>query len=370
MSGNLPRYVETHRDRFGVIRFYFRIGHGPRIRLDGHPASPEFKAAYAAALAGEFVASPKPKLGPAAGTIGALITSYMRSRAYTALRDTTKRGYRTPLETLRKKHGHRSVSGLTRDRIETGILQPYSDRPGAQLALLKILRVVLAHARTLDKGNPLRLSHDPSDGIARPKGGEIRAWTEAELARFEARWPLGTKQRTAYALMLYSGTARTDVHRITWAQVDVGGIGYTRNKTGVPVEIGLHSELQKALAAAPRQHVTILNTEYGRPFSVTGFGNFMRSAIDAAGLPATCKPHGLRKTLGRRMADAGCTAHEIMAVLGHKSLQLAEHYSREADRRRGGRSAVLKLDGPNENSDSQTASGGLGKTAKQKGKST
>jgi hypothetical protein len=64
----------------------------------------------------------------------------------------------------------------------------------------------------------------------------------------------------------------------------------------------------------------------------------MRDAITKAGLPLDCKPHGLRKTLGRRMADAGCSAHQIMAALGHTTLAEAERYTREADRRRGGRS--------------------------------
>lgn len=44
----------------------------------------------------------------------------------------------------------------------------------------------------------------------------------------------------------------------------------------------------------------------------------------------------LRKTLGRLLADAECTAHEIMAALGHTTLAEAERYTREADRRRGG----------------------------------
>jgi hypothetical protein len=66
--------------------------------------------------------------------------------------------------------------------------------------------------------------------------------------------------------------------------------------------MGVHTEVQRALTAADRNHVTILNTAYGQPFTVAGFSQFMRDAIRAAGLPLDCKPHGLRKTLGRRMA--------------------------------------------------------------------
>jgi hypothetical protein len=45
---------------------------------------------------------------------------------------------------LRTKHGHRSVSGMTRAGIVTHIMQPYADRPGAALTILKMLRVLIA----------------------------------------------------------------------------------------------------------------------------------------------------------------------------------------------------------------------------------
>ena len=67
----------------------------------------------------------------------------------------------------------------------------------------------------------------------------------------------------------------------------------------------------------------ILKTSYGKGFTVNGFGQWMRDAITAAGLPLECKPHGLRKAAGRALAEANCTSHEVMSVLGHKTLQEA-----------------------------------------------
>ena len=69
------------------------------------------------------------------------------------------------------------------------------------------------------------------------------------------------------------------------------------------------------------------------------------------------------------MADAGCSAHEIMAALGHRTLAEAERYTREADRKRGGRRAVTKLEAHAANDVSQTNANGLGKGAKEKGES-
>jgi integrase len=230
-----------------------------------------------------------------------------------------------------------------------------------------MLRILIRHAMSLDDRSLLKLRHDPSLGIKRPKGREIRAWTDAETAAFEKRWPIGTKQRTAYALMLYVGAARADVHRMTWRQVDElnSGVSYVRSKTGVVVDVELHDDLRRALEHWPRAHVTIINTEFGRPFTAAGFSQFMRDAIAAAGLPIDCKPHGLRKTLGRRLADDDASAHQIMAALGHRTLSEAERYTREADRRRGGREAIKKLKTRVQNDDiAQTTSGSLGKNQK------
>jgi integrase len=361
MPRKLPPNVERNQVK-GHTYLSFRLGKGARIRLPDDPTSQEFREAYTAAMAGSASGPTIKKDAP--GTIGALIASYKASGQFTGLSETSKTGYTSRLEAIRVDHGHRSVAGLTKDRIQTFILDPLADRPGAALDTIKKLRILIKHA--VDKG---WLKYDPSTGIKRPKGKEIRAWTDAELAAYERRWPIGTKQRTAYALMLNMGTARVDTHLLTWNQVDEVA-SYARHKTGVAVEMDIAEELRKALAAMPRKHVTVINTEYGRPFTIDGFSGFMRDAITAAGLPLGCQPHGLRKTLGRLLADAGATAHDIMAALGHTTLAEAERYTREADRRRGGKRAVVKLNEHRANKTPQTTPDSLGKQVKKKGKTT
>lgn len=177
--------VSVRRDRHGQTRVYFRRGKGARIPLPPDIGTAEFNAAYATAL--ENHGAPKRERGRTVvpGTIAALIISYKKSPAYLGLRETTHVGYSSRLEALRIKHGHRTVSGLTRERIENGILAEYADRPGAALAVLKMLRILIRHAMGLDKSNVLKLDHDPSAGIKRPKTQEIRAWTDNEAAVYE-----------------------------------------------------------------------------------------------------------------------------------------------------------------------------------------
>jgi integrase len=363
MPRKLPPHVERNSVK-GHAYLSFRIGKGPRIRLPDDPTSEPFRDAYAKAMASYGAAPVTTVKKDAAGTLGALIESYLRGGAYTGLAEMSKPGYMSRLNAMREEHGHRSVVGLTKERIKKAFLESLTDRPAAQLDTLKKLRILIKHA--IDEN---LLQHDPSVGIKRPKQKEVRAWTDAEMAAFERRWPVGTKQRTAYALMLSAGTARVDVHRITWKQIDIDSVGYTRHKSGVAVDIGITADLRKALDAAPREHLTVINTAFGKPFTIDGFSGFMRDAIKAAGLPLDCKPHGLRKTLGRLLADAGATAHDIMAALGHTTLAQAEKYTREADRRRGARRAVVKLNEHLTNKVAQTSPSSLGKNAKTERKS-
>lgn len=362
MPRKLPLYVERNYVK-GKTYLSFRKDKGARIRLPDDPTSPEFLAAYQAAFAGTPLTEESEKVTRAQPySIAALITSYKQSAEYKRLREKTSRPqYDMRLELIREKHGHRSVKGLTPKRIRIGILQPLADRPGAALDTLKKFRVLIRHAIHIEW-----LDHDPSVGIKRPKGNEIRAWHDHELDAFEERWKLGSKERTAYAIHLYMGTARADTHLITWPQVEKSY--YERSKTGVAVQTAVAANLKAAIDEWPRTHVTVINTAYGRPFTVDGYSRFMRDAITAAGLPMACQPHGLRKTLGRLLADAGATAHEIMAALGHTTLAEAERYTRDADRRRGGKEAIAKLDRLGIRV-SQTAISSLGKLPKKEGES-
>jgi hypothetical protein len=361
--GMMPRKLPPNVDRVGKY-LYFRIGKGARIGLPRDPTSQDFRDAYAAAMGGPVAPIRTGLRIDKPGTMGALIASYKTSSEWSALRDTSKSGYRTRLEVMREKHGHRAVAGLTRDRIKVFILQPYADHPSAALDTLKKLRILIRHA--IDIG---WLKHNPSLGIKRPKSKEIRAWTDEELVAFETRWPFGTIQRTAYSLMRYVGTARVDIHLMTWKQVEGGLATYNRSKTGVSVYVSQHRDLQAALAATPRQHVTIINTEYGRPFSVDGFSNFIRKAMDAASLPLDCKPHGLRKVLGRKLADADASSHDIRSALGHITTAESDRYTREADRKKGGERALKLLDAQITNVIPQTTFESLGNIRKKQRKS-
>lgn len=74
-----------------------------------------------------------------------------------------------------------------------------------------------------------------------------------------------------------------------------------------------------------------------------GLDNWFRRKREAAGVSAGLSPHGLRKAAGRRLAEAGATAREIMAILGHRSLREVQRYTADADQRRNAVAAMKKI---------------------------
>jgi hypothetical protein len=105
--------------------------------------------------------------------------------------------------------------------------------------------------------------------------------------------------------------------------------------------IPLHPALAAVIADPPAQHLTLLTTQTGKPFSAAGFGNWFRDRCNEAGLPQ-CSAHGLRKAAARRLAEAGCTMHEIAAITGHASLSEVQRYTKAADQARLARAAMDK----------------------------
>jgi integrase len=97
------------------------------------------------------------------------------------------------------------------------------------------------------------------------------------------------------------------------------------------VDIPVLPRLAEVIEKTKSGHLTFLATEFGKPFSVAGFGNRFRQWCNEAGLE-NCSAHGLRKAAATRLAEAGATTQQIMAVTGHKSIGQVEVYTRDANR--------------------------------------
>jgi integrase len=330
------RYVHEYRDRHGKVRRYFRRG-GKKITLPGDPESEEFATAYLKALRGEnIIIDSKAK----AGSIASAVAGYFVSTPFNNLAPASRAMRRNILERFREKRGALSVATLQPRHIDQ-ILAEKAATPPAQKNLLKTLRAFFDYCISVKL-----LGDNPTAGakVSVPKSSGFQTWTEANIAQFAAKHPVGTKARLALDLLLYTGQRRADTILMGRQHIRDGGLYVKQQKTGVELDIPIHPDLQATLEATPSGQLTFLVTSFGKGFTAPGFTNWFREQCQVAGLAKGLSAHGVRKASCRRLAEAGCSAHEIAAISGHATLAEVQRYTKAADQKRMAKSAMKTVE--------------------------
>lgn len=342
----LPDNVSEFRDRHGKWRLRYRAKGQKTYYFKHRPGTEEFRAELEACRAGRAApAAERSSHRVPPGSISALIALYYSTPAFTGMKDSSKKTYRSTLERFREAHGAKSVATIERKHIKA-ILGAMSATPQAANKLLDKIRILMALA--VDEG---WRNDNPSIGIKgySKKTEGFHTWTEDEIAAYEAKHPIGTKARLALDLMLYTGQRRSDVVPMGRQHFGQGRVRVRQLKTGAAVSIRVHPRLQASIdacaAAGVLGDLTLLVTDYRRPFSVNGFGNKMRDWCDAAELPR-CSSHGLRKAAARRLAEAGCSNQQIKAITGHTTDSEVARYTAAANQQMLADQAMDALDVP------------------------
>jgi integrase len=344
MSRVKLKYVHQFVDRRNggaKARYYFRRPGFKRVPLPGLPGSQEFLDAYTAALEGKTT-PPLPigakRIKP--GSIAALIALYFASAKFLSKAAATQSTYRNILEAIGREHGDKPVADLERKHLEA-MQASKVKTPAAANHWLRLIKVLMSLA--VREG--MRFDNPAADlDPIKIRSEGFHTWSEQEIAAFEAFWPVGSKPRQAFALLLYTAQRRSDIVRMGRKHVRGDVVDVRQQKTGKFIPIPMHPELARILAATPAAITpTFLMTAYGKPFTAAGFGGWFREQCDAAGLPKECTAHGLRKAACRRLAEAGCSANVIASISGHTSLREVERYTREADQERMARIGMAAL---------------------------
>jgi len=155
------------------------------------------------------------------------------------------------------------------------------------------------------------------------------------------------KMVTFYFLGRYTGQRRGDCCDMKWTDYNdlTGKIFVVQEKTGTKVWVPAHKRLREHLATVERESEYIMTSQYGRAFKPTGVTNRIIEItrdelkfLDQDG--DVYSPHGLRHLCGASLAEAGCSAQQIMSILGHLTGEQANHYVRKANRARMGEDAI------------------------------
>lgn len=329
-------YLQREVTRHGTVNYYVRKDrHQKRIRIRGVYNSPEFKAAYEAAMRGDDPVSKRQT--EFRGTLAWALKLYRESADWAALSQPTRKQRENIFKHIIATAGNQKLSAITKAKIVEG-----RDRrkatPNAARHFVEAMRKFYKWAVPAEIAD-----FDPTAGVKSPKiatDGHL-PWNDDDVAAFEKRWKIGTRERVAFDILLYTGLRRGDATMLGRQHVKNGVLRLNTEKTGERVTISMAPELQASLAAGPCGEVTFIATGKRQRMTKESFGNWFREACISAGVEKSA--HGLRKTAATRMANNGASEKELDAVFGWKGGRMASLYTRNADRERIALAAAEKL---------------------------
>ncbi len=321
----LPDGVTEYRDRHGKARHRFRkSGYVPH-HFSAAPGTEAFREEYATCSVARLIPRAPSKALP--GSFDELAMLYYQSPKWLAMLPASQTTYRGIIERFRNKHGPKPIALVTTGALDK-IFGRMAETPAAANNLRKVLRRMFRYAVKIGKlkSNPA----DATDAFRQGKG--FHTWSEAEIAQFRARHPLGTKARLAMELFLNTAARRCNIASLTRAQMRDGKFTIQHVKGNNETIVPVMAETLAAIEAMPVAGIGhFLVTKFGKPFTPAGFGNWFRECCNEAELPH-CSAHGLRKAMSRRLAESGSTDAEGRSVTGHVKNATFAYYAQKANR--------------------------------------
>ena len=296
----------------GTVKTYFWAWKGRGApQLPGKPGSPEFIAAYNAAIAR------KVELPSQAGTLLSLLNKFQVSGEFQhKINARTKRDYTKNIRRIEAEFADFPIKALDDPKARAEFLEWRDTMAKTSLRqadyCFQTLRRVLSWAkkRGLISTNPC------SEGGKLYNGSRVdKIWTDEQVEHFLAVAP--PQVRLLMKLAVETGQRQGDIRKLAWSAYDGEVIRIKQRKTGAYVAIPVSDELKAELDATPRACPIIATNSDGRPW--------MESSLQSAWRVVTLKAkvedrtfHDLRGTAVVRLARAGCNAVEIYAITGHK----------------------------------------------------
>jgi integrase len=331
-----PKYVNEYLDRHGKPRIYLRKPGCKQVPLPAPLYSQAFWTAYHAAMAGEAPKTARIK----ADSMAAAVHGYFNSIEFNSLAQSTQSVYRGVLDRFVARYGDGPVAGMRSHHVNS-IIDEMASTPAAASNFRKRLSAVMDYAVSagMRPDNPVK----DAKRIRYATDGH-RTWSEEDIAAYRNKWKVGTAERLAMEVLLHTGLRRSDAVRLGWKDVADGRITIVAQKTGAEVSIPIRAELMNFLKSCPKEAPAFIAKTGGAARSEKAFSAYISGAAVKAGLPEGSSPHGLRKAACRRLAEAGCSARQIMAISGHTDIREVERYCREAEKKLLADAAMARLD--------------------------
>jgi len=274
------------------------------------------------------------------GTLQWLYDRYREGDGWRSLSLATRRQRENILASVMKGAGDAQASRIKHSDIIKG-RERRAATPAQARNFLDAMRGLFRWA--LNTGH---VKSDPTAGVNNPKRRKspgFPVWTEDDVAAYERRWPIGTKERVWLDVLLYTGLRRGDAVRLGRQHVrdGIATIRTEKSQGAVTVTIPILPVLAATLFAGPCGDLTFICGGFRKPLTKESFGNAFHEACRAAGIDKSA--HGVRKMGATRAAENGATVAELEAIFGWSGGGMASLYTRAADRARLAKGAIAKL---------------------------
>lgn len=199
------------------------------------------------------------------------------------------------------------------------------------------------------------IHRNPFAGYSVPAGCAGRAMTDEEFDRAMAQAAKPFQELLTF--LRYTGARPCEARALVWEQInpDLGTATFRIHKTHrtrkdrAPRVIVLNQCAIDLLVAmleggATGEGTVFLNC-HGKPWTRNAVSFQWLRLRRRAGLPADCKPYGLRHRFGTVAAEAGIDIKAISELMGHTTTRMTEHYIHVAGKVKYLRGVLGKVDG-------------------------
>jgi integrase len=378
------RYVHADRSQRGQTRYYVQLRNGlPKIRIQGDFGTKAFDDECDAAVASQIALygdatdhihaqkqrnEPRGELStqpPVPHTLRWYWSLYKQSDhwlgdlsvGHEGLSQSTRLQRTGLIESLLPENGEKPFAVLTRKVIKAEMKARTPSQAGNMLSALRGMIRWMVDEGHLDEDD------DPTIGVrsgkakaSRESGGFV-PWTEDDMARYRAKWPLGTEARLMFDILHYTFLRLGDAHRFGPPHLRqvvrkmAVQIETEKGRGNTTVTVPVHPGFAESLKAARAAGIIGADVFTGKmlkgrvvPMNKKAWAARFKKYAVLAGVNEPKKScHGVRKARAEVAAYADCTESQMMAMFGWTDPKMPAHYIAKANREKLGMTGMDKI---------------------------
>jgi integrase len=261
------------------------------------------------------------------------------------------------VESLLPENGEKPFAVLTRQVIRAEMKARTPSQAGNLLSALRGMIRWMIDEGHLDEDDDPTIGLRSGKAKASRESGGFLPWTGDDMARYRAKWPLGTEARLMFDIMHYTFLRLGDAHRFGPPHLRqvvrkmAVQIATEKSRGNTTVTVPVHPAFAESLRAARAAGIIGADVFTGKmlkgrvvPMNKKAWAAKFKKYAVLAGVKEPKKScHGVRKARAEVAAYADCTESQMMAMFGWTDPKMPAHYIAKANREKLGMTGMDKI---------------------------